>query len=310
MKTTLFVATMLLAVAKVSAQNIIQAEYFFDSDAGVGKNTLVTIANPLPDGNQTFNVTTAGLAAGNHKLYIRTKDSDGKWSLSSRRNILITPLGVGKKITGGEYFFDADPGYSAGIPVTITLQDSAILQNFATVTNTLSPGYHKLYIRLRDTDGRWGLTSRRNVEMVNLKSYTIAGVEYFFNSDPGAGNANLVSFPTKSADSSFQFYIPLNKIPTGAQTLYIRARDSTNSNWSLTAWQADSVITSTGVDSVWSRPVTWSNNKVPDANTVVLLHHKVYVDVITAACKSLSPYRNNAQLIVLPNMKITITGHK
>jgi hypothetical protein len=235
MKNILFITALLLSSAVIKAQTIVQAEYFIDSsDAGIGKNTFLTLTNPSADGNYDLNINLSGLSIGNHKLYIRTKDSDGNWSI----------------------------------------------------------------------------TTRRNVEVINTSTYVIAGAEYFFNTDPGAGSANPVTFDIPAADSSFSFKIPLDKIPTGTHTLYICARDSVNSNWSITQWQKDSVVTSSGVDSIWSHPATWSNNKVPDINTVVLLHHKVYVDITTAVCKSLTPYRNDAQCIVMTNMKVTITGHR
>ncbi len=310
MKNILFIAALLLFNVVTTAQNVVQAEYFIDTDAGVGNNTLITLNNPQPDGNYNLNISLTGLTIGYHKLYIRTKDSNGNWSFTARRNIEITSSNISKKIISGEYFFDIDPGVNSAATIIITPQDSAILQNFTAAINSLSVGYHKLYIRLKDNDGNWSLTARRNVEVINASTYVIAGAEYFFNTDPGAGSANPVTFGTSASDSSFSFKIPLDKIPTGAHTLYIRARDSVNSNWSITQWQKDSVVTSSGLDSIWSHPATWSNNKVPDTNTVVLLHHKVYVDITTAVCKSLAPYRNDAQCIVLPNMKVTINGHR
>jgi hypothetical protein len=310
MKNILFIAVLLLFNAITAAQNVVQAEYFIDADAGVGKNTLITLNNPQADGNYNLNINLTGLAIGYHKLYIRTKDSDGNWSFTARRNIEITSSNAVKKIIVGEYFFDTDPGVRSAASITVTPQDSVILQNFTAATNSLSVGYHKLYIRLKDNDGNWSLTARRNVEVTNASTYVIAGVEYFFNTDPGAGSAASVTFITTASDSSFTFKIPLSAIATGAHTLYIRARDSVNRNWSIPQWQKDSVVTSSGLDSIWSHPATWSNNKVPDANTVVLLHHKVYVDITTAVCKSLAPYRNDAQCIVMPNMKVTINGHR
>jgi hypothetical protein len=310
MKNFILVTAWLFSCLVVKAQNVVQAEYAIDIDSGVGKNKFITLANPQSDGSYNLNINLSGVAPGYHKLYIRTKDSDGKWSFTSRRNIeVISPNSV-KKITGGEYFFDIDPGFNAATPITITLQDSIILQNFTAAVGSLSVGYHKLYIRTKDSNNNWSQTSRRNVEVINSVTAFITGAEYFFSTDAGVGNANPVSFGVPLQDGSFSFKIPLDKIPTGSNTLYIRARDSVNNSWSITQWQKDSVITSSGLDSIWSRPATWSNNKVPDANTVVLLHHKVYVDTNTATCKSLVSYRNDAQCIVLPNMKITITGKR
>lgn len=292
------------------AQNIVQAEYFIDTDAGVGNNTVLTLSNPQPDGTYNFNVNLAGQSVGYHKLYIRVKDSDGKWSITARRNFEVVPPTVIKTVSGGEYFFDTDPGFSNGQAVAITNQDEVVLQNFNTVTSGLSTGYHKLYVRVKDNDGKWGITARRNVEIIKAEAYVVAGAEYFFNTDPGIGAGSPVIFPSAAADSSFTFTIPLSQVPIGAQTLYIRTRDSTNNNWSITQWEKDSVVTSSGLDSVWSRPGTWSNNKVPDSNTVVILRHKVYVDISSAVCKSLVPYKSPAECIVWPGMKLAVIGRR
>ncbi|MFT3682371.1 MAG: hypothetical protein QM791_19100 [Ferruginibacter sp.] len=308
MKRSLSIIILLITVKTALSQNAVQAEYFIDTDYGVGNNTLITLNNPQADGTYSFNADLSGLSLGYHKLYIRVKETDGKWSLTTRRNIEVISSNTNKIITGAEYFFDTDPGFSNAQPATVSPQNEAILQNFPAITKELSKGYHKLYIRVRDIDGKWSITARKNVEIIKAEAYVVAGAEYFFNTDPGAGAASQVIFPSTAADSSFTFKIPLSQIPVGAQTLYIRVRDSVNNNWSITQWEKDSVITSSGLDTVWSHPATWSNNKVPDSNTVVILRHKVYVDIATAVCRSLAPYRNDAQCIIWPNMKLSVVG--
>jgi hypothetical protein len=300
----LLISCNLLAIS----QTVLQAEYFIDTDAGVGNNSLVTLTNPLPDGTYNFNINLATTSAGYHKLYIRIKDSDGKWGITTRRNIEVTSTAT-KKIVGGEYFFDNDPGFSAANTIVITPQDSIFLQNFSIITNALTVGYHKLYLRLKDTDGNWSLTSRRNMEIYISNTLLITAAEYFFNTDVGIGSSNLVNFVSPLADGSFAFKIPFDKIPIGSNTLYIRPKDSSNKNWGITQFKKDSVVTSMQAGK-WSQPSTWSSNKIPDANTVVLLYHNVDVDIINATCKSLTPYGNNIVFIVEAGKAINITGKR
>lgn len=308
MKNYIFTAALFIGCTLLKAQNITHAEYFIDSDAGVGNNTMVTLNNPQPDGSYNLPINLAGVGIGYHKLYIRTRDSDGNWSITSRRNIEVISTTTTKKIIGGEYFFDSDPGVGAATPIAISPQDSVVLQNFAAVTSGLSIGYHKLYIRTKDNDGNWSLTGRRNVEVINTPISVIAGAEYFFNSDSGVGFANPVTFSNPLADGSFSFKIPIDKIPAGSNTLYIRVKDSVNNSWSITQWEKDSVVTSVKTGN-WSDPATWSNNKIPDANTVVLLYHNIAVD-IDATCKSLTPYRNNVTCNVMAGKALHITGQE
>jgi hypothetical protein len=307
MKILLFMLLIFCNLFAIS-QTVLQAEYFIDTDAGVGNNSLITLTNPLPDGTYNLNINLATTSAGYHKLYIRTKDIDGKWGITTRRNIEVTSTAT-KKIVGGEYFFDNDPGYNAANSILITPQDSAILQNFSAATNALSVGYHKLYIRLNDNEGNWTLTTRRNIEVYTSNTFLITAAEYFFNTDLGVGNANQVNFGSLLADGNFAFKIPFDKIPIGSNTLYIRPKDSSNKNWGITQFKKDSVVTSIQAGK-WSQPSTWSSNKIPDANTVVLLYHNVDVDIINATCKSLTPYGNNVVFIVEAGKAINITGKR
>lgn len=309
MKILLLLAVSLITCIQSTAQNVVQAEYFLDVDAGFGSNTPVTLSNPQPDGTYNFNINLAGVSRGYHKLYIRVKDSNGKWSFTSRRNIEVTSSNSNKRIVGGEYFFDTDPGFNAATPITVDVQDLVVLQNFAATTNALPIGYHKLYIRLKDIDGNWSLTARRNVEVINTPVYLVAGAEFFFNNDPGPGTATPVAFSTPLADGSFSFKIPLASIPAGAYRLYIRARDSINHRWSITQWQTDSVVTSIK-SGLWSQPATWSNNKVPDINTIVLLYHNVEVDITDAVCRSLTTNKSDVLCTIQPGKALRIAGHQ
>jgi hypothetical protein len=293
----------------IIAQTVLQAEYFIDTDAGVGNNSLVTLTNPLPDGTYNFNINLSGTTVGYHKLYLRTKDSDGKWGITTKRSIEVISTNTTKKIIAGEYFFDTDPGFSAANTIVIAPQDSVILQNFSAVTSALVSGYHKLYMRLKDNVGNWSITSKRNMEMYISTTYLIAGAEYFFNTDLGVGSSNLVNFGSPLADSSFSFKIPFDKMPIGSNTLYVRAKDSSNKNWGITQLKKDSVVTSIQ-SGKWSQVSTWSSNKIPDANTVVLLYHNVDVDITNATCKSLAAYGNSVVCIVEAGKAINITGKR
>ena len=305
MKVILLTIVLTGSICFCNSQNVIQAEYFLDTDLGFGNNSLVNVTSS-PDGSFPFTVNLSNAAIGYHKLYIRTKDSNGKWSFTTRRIIQVLPV-ASPKIMNGEYFFDSDPGYGAGTPFPISPQDTAILQNFTASVAGLPIGYHKMYIRLKDSENKWSQTSRRNIEVVNLPVSVVKGGEYFFNTDPGIGNAVALTFSTPLPDGTFTFNIPLDNIPTGSRVLYLRVKDSVNLNWSLTQWQADSVVTSVQTG-LWSDINTWSNKKIPDSNTVVILHHAVTVD-IDAFCKSLTPYKNPAKLTVNQGKVLNITGH-
>jgi hypothetical protein len=230
-----------------NAQTVTQVEYAYDIDLGVSKNTVVTINPQQADVNFAFTIPSSGLTPGYHKLYLRTKNSDGHWSQTSMRLVEVPFTSSLYIINRGEYFFDVDPGFGNATPITISPQQDVILQNFNTVTASLTPGYHKLYIRVRDGLGNWTHTLLRNVDIMNTLSIgSIERIEYFLNTDPGVGNANSTIVSNPQNDGSFNITIPQNQLQNGLDTLYFRVKDNGEKNWSLTQWriQVISITTS------------------------------------------------------------------
>jgi hypothetical protein len=252
-------------------QNVVQGEYFIDTDLGFGNNTLVNFT-PVVDGTFPLSIDLTGMQPGYHKLYIRTKGSDGNWSLTARRNIDVPLIYSKTTITSGEYFIDTDPGFGNGTPVTISSSDSIILQNFNAATASLSEGYHKLYGRLMDNTGKWGLTFRRNIEVFKNVDNKVQKVEYFFKTDLGVGECASATFATPAADGSFTFDIPRNSIPAGADTLFVRVQDDLDSRWSLTQWE----------DLAMVLPLTLLDFKVAKQNTTALVSWQTANEVNTA----------------------------
>ena len=221
-----------ISLASLS-QNVVQGEYFIDKDLGFGKNTLINFT-PAADGTFQLTVNVSSFQPGYHKLYIRTEDGDGKWSLTARRNIEVLASNAKTTITSGEYFIDTDPGFGKASPVSISSPDSIVLQNFSAVASALSEGYHKLYGRIKDNLGRWSLTFRRNMEVYKSINTNVIKVEYFFKTDLGFGNCASAAFVNPATDGNFNFTIPLSSIPAGSDTLFVRVQNDIENRWSQT----------------------------------------------------------------------------
>lgn len=254
------------------SQNVVQVEYFVDTDAGYGKNNLLNVT-PVQDGSFPFTVNLSSFLPGYHKLYIRTKDSDGKWSLTARRNIEVLSSQSKTTIVRGEYFFDTDPGFDNGIPVTVITPDSSILQNFSAIATGLHEGYHKLYGRFLDNQGKWSLTFRRNMEVYKSINTLVTKAEYFFTDDLGVGDCASVTFGSPSADGTFSSNIPCNTIPAGADTLFIRVQDDIENKWSITQWK-------NGITA--ALPLTLLNFIVTKQNAVAQINWQTVNEVNTA----------------------------
>ena len=200
-------------------QSITGAEYFFDSDPGVAMGTPITVTT----GDQvdvTANISTTGLNPGFHNLIVRTKNSDGKWSLYESRGFYIKPASVSStfQLKQAEYFFDDDPGVGNGTPVTAFTQADqiSITQNIS--LSGLNPGFHTLMIRVKSDDKHWSLYESRNLYIkppVASVNYKVAKAEYFFDTDPGLGKGTPCDAFTKDSAISLTQNVAVNSLSAG-----------------------------------------------------------------------------------------------
>ncbi|MBU2922238.1 T9SS type A sorting domain-containing protein [Winogradskyella psychrotolerans] len=136
--------------------NLSEAEYFIDTDPGVGNGTSLSITADQTL-NDTFNIPTAGLDNGLHVLHIRVKDLDHNWGLFYRDYFYIQTISnvVSSPITAAEYFFDTDPGIGNGASIPIT-EGFTINETFAIpVPEDMTDGIHYLYLRVKNMDNNW-----------------------------------------------------------------------------------------------------------------------------------------------------------
>ena len=68
-------------LSTVFAQDILRAEYFIDTDPGVGQGTEIPSFTASQAIDIDFNVNTTGLSIGKHNLFVRVLDTDNKWSI-------------------------------------------------------------------------------------------------------------------------------------------------------------------------------------------------------------------------------------
>ena len=112
MKKLLLLVFTLISLA-TNAQSITSAEYFFNSDPGVGNGTSLTVNGNSGQLTQTFSVPTTGLSEGFNSLYIRTFNNDNNWGLYDRQSFYLKSFDT-FTISAAEYFFNTDPGVGNG----------------------------------------------------------------------------------------------------------------------------------------------------------------------------------------------------
>ncbi len=83
-KTTLFIILFLLGFIVNGKAQIVEAEYFFDTDPGIGNATAITITEGIIIDETLAIEIPMGMSNGAHYLHIRVKDQNGTWSLYTR----------------------------------------------------------------------------------------------------------------------------------------------------------------------------------------------------------------------------------
>lgn len=242
-----------------NTENIIAYQYYFDTDPGVGVNGngAVVAISQINTFSATLNITVpSNLSSGIHTLYVRAQDVSGQWSLAERRVFYVNSAQLSEAIIAYQYFFDTDPG--VGVAGNGAVIPVAPVNNFSSVVNislptNLNAGIHSLFIRGQDVSGQWSLAERR-VFYISKDQITteVTAMEYFFDTDPGVGNANQYPI-TPGASINITSNIGVPCLINGTHFLYVRGKDL-QGRWSIierdtltvTSGIASSVVTPTG----------------------------------------------------------------
>lgn len=212
------------------------AEYFLNTDPGFGNATQITVS-PAPDiTNISFTTSIQPLQNGFHHLYVRVKDSNGKWSLTNvkpfYKETVYTSL---PNLVQAEYFINTDPGFGNGTAIAISPSQNLTNVSFAVDLSALNNGFHHLYVRVKDSSGKWSLTNVK--PFYKEKVYTalpdLVQAEYFLNTDPGFGNGTAITISPSQNLTNVSFAVDLSTLNNGFHHFYLRVKDS-NGKWSLT----------------------------------------------------------------------------
>jgi len=223
----------------VLSQTINKAEYFIDTDPGAGNGQNVTFTSSISLNDISFQVPIPSLTDGFHYLFFRVRDSNNKWSSTEFRTIFKSSLPSSGSLTdviGAEYFIDIDPGINAGTNIPITSGNILEPYTFEIPVTSLSNGFHYLFTRVKDANGKWSPAEQRIFLKETLSALppipNITRVEYYIDSDPGFGNAAAVPFTPAASLHDQVFILDLSSLSQGSHKLFIRAKDA-NNVWSL-----------------------------------------------------------------------------
>ncbi|NQZ79110.1 MAG: hypothetical protein HRT61_23775, partial [Ekhidna sp.] len=138
------------------------------------------------------------------------------------------------QVTEAEYFFDDDPGTGNGTAISITAGESLDVSFSADVTG-LSPGFHRLFVRVKDDVENWGLFEGRTFYVqdntAEVQPTAVATAEYFFDTDPGEGNGTAITL-TSGDNLDVAFEADASGLDPGFHRLFVRVQDDLGL-WSL-----------------------------------------------------------------------------
>ena len=275
------VGSYILEIIVQKEVNLAGIEYFWDNKDGL--NGFIASINSS-DETFNFNIPLNNIATGLHRLYFRTKDSQGKWSTIHSKPVLVTTEQANTTITKLEYFIDEKPETGIGIPLNFTeAKDVSVSKNLSLAD--VAPGLHRIYFRAKDKAGRWSPIHSKPILVTNEKSLaSIKKIEYFFDEPTAGVSANTLSF-TPSTNVTVSQQISTNGIETGLHRLYFKAQDETG------RWSA-----------LHSKPVLINNssNLLPDISYL-----EYFFDTDPELRQGTSiPFTSTADITVNPNIPL------
>jgi uncharacterized protein (TIGR02145 family) len=143
---------------------IVQAEYFFDSDPGVGAGYQMPV-DPNSTTEIEYVIPLENLSQGWHTLYFRALDAHGNWGITHYRPFVKLYVPDDQvNVTYLEYFIDEDPGAGNATPVNIPA-GSSVDKSFIVDPGSLPAGIYWLFVRACDDRGNWSIVFNQEFEV-------------------------------------------------------------------------------------------------------------------------------------------------
>ena len=214
----------LLLTSSILAQT--RVEYFWDTDPGVGKATL--LESSMEETIQLEqNIPTNSLAKGIHQLVIRAINANVGQPYYVNRSVLVTEDKT-EYVQEIEYYWDTDPGIGKGKKMKVTGNDGTVTIDQSLDCSTLANGMHTIGIRARSQSG-WSCTYVSQYCISNIPTQNVESIEYFWDADPGLGKGTPIPF-TSSDNVVLNTTLSCLGLSDGSHQLNIRARSE--SAWS------------------------------------------------------------------------------
>jgi len=193
-------------------ENIAYVEYFWDVDPGLCKGTRIAITPGEEVSIENLELSTADLTEGFHQLGFRAYGCDG-WGPTAYLTTYVPMHRQDALVDYAEYFWNDDPGYGQGTPVSITPAGEVTLDALGIATTEIHGDalffirYHGpygwsptlCYKVLVDAEGNYTLNAQAETSIDTRNYQTLADAFSDF-ADRGVGNDITLTLPTSNTD--------------------------------------------------------------------------------------------------------------
>lgn len=193
--------------APANPANLAEAEYFIDVDPGLGLATKITLPPSTDVSSVNVLVNLTNLSHGVHRLFVRTRDASGKWSLTHFAvfdNTVATPYPTAPApapaLSAAEYYFDTDPGFGNGTPITLPASTDVADFSFSVPVTSLAPGRHTIYLRSRQNP--WSMSA-----YAEFAFGSVLPVSFIYARAEAAGDDARISWATGFEQNADRFEI-------------------------------------------------------------------------------------------------------
>ncbi len=245
----LFVCLSSLAIG----QTINRVEYYFDTDPGFGNGISIPIT-AAPNLTRDFTIPLNSVSEGFHLLYVRAK-SNGLWSIPISKPVFVqrnAQTTATANLRTLEYFFDSDPGFGNGVQLSVS--GTTIDQLTIIDLSTLPTGFHILYMRSQDQNGRWSLPYAKPF-FVSVSGTNIVAIEYYFHDGT-----------TKTSPRTYTSFTPGKNVTIDFVAVLDGLLPNTTYTINLTAINADGQR-STEITHVFTTPAIICDPLIPPVTT-------------------------------------------
>ncbi len=228
-----------LVTGSSSENTITAAEYFVDLDPGQGNGSSLTLGGSATDVTISADFDLSAASVGPHALFVRLYSPQAGWGPKTSALFLVEEDSESFFIQSAEYFIGDEPENSDII--TISNPEDGTFDELAealALTDIPIPDgasdLQSVGVRFQRSDGEWSAwrTTQFLIENDN-PLYTLAGAEYYIDSDPGIGLAQAIDLPDDGAydevEEEFDFPVPMEGLAEGGHFVYLRLQRSDGS---------------------------------------------------------------------------------